>query len=254
MAISIPNLDVYFIDFNQPQKHKKSIIKIVGGTAIGGPIGGIIASIKDLKKEIPQFKRLIDENRFNIISSEEELAKYINANDNSWVINDKSLKKRQYYIRHPKKSKENLLIEAKDFYRYIEEEQKDELVEFILAHCPAKVIKIDKTEGVNISVGASGNVKGADLKAGVRGANVKGNYYMKKAKLFRRLKRETPRDKYYWLDKSIMRSISTMKKGETFIDKLEIDFTCGLDVSEAQILDLDMKMHKKFTYTIYVKC
>ena len=145
------------------------------------------------------------------------------------------------------------MIEAKDFYRYIEEEQKDELVEFILAHCPAKVIKIDKTESVDISVGASGNVKGADLKAGVEGANVKGNYYSIESSTFSRFKKTLPRDKYYWIDKSVMRSIEALKKG-SFSQSYEIDFTVGLDVSEAKTLGLDMKMHKKFTYTIYVKC
>lgn len=246
MAIAIPNLDVFFIDFSNSKDKKKTVVRIIGKALIS-PIGGIIEAF-------PQFKRLIDAKRFNIISSEEELAMYINANDNSWIINDKSLKQRQYYIRHPKKSQENILIEANDFYRFIEEEQKDELIEYILAYCPAKVIKIDKNESTGISGNVHTNIDSIDLKIGGKHNIVKGNYYIKKAKLFRRLKRETPRDKYYWLDKSIMRSISTMKKGETFIDILEIDFTFGLNASEAKTIGLNMEMYKKISYTIYVKC
>lgn len=146
------------------------------------------------------------------------------------------------------------MIEANDFYRYIEEEQKEELIDYILAYCPAKVIKIDKTESLEVSGKVCGNIQGADLKAGAKSDTVKGNYCSIEAPLFRRLKKALPRDKYYWIDKSVMKSIESLKKGSTFSQSYEIDFTFGLNVSEAKTLGLDMEMHKKITYTIYVKC
>ena len=99
--------------------------------------------------------RLINENRLFIIPTQQELEKFENACGNDWVINEKSLKQKQYYIRHPKTVTRNLLIEAKSFYDYIEEEQKDELIDFILSHCPAKSIRIERIEVVQTKGKAS---------------------------------------------------------------------------------------------------
>ena len=124
MALSVPTLDVFFIDFNLVKEKTKGE-KFASGlrrfTAVmGGPIY-LLAYINSstYKEDCKALRRLIDEKRFNIITSKEELDTYINPQNNEWIINDKSLKKRQYYIRHPKKAQQNILIEAKDFYNYI---------------------------------------------------------------------------------------------------------------------------------------
>lgn len=255
MALSVPMLDVFFIDFNQPaQKKKSSSVLKIAAFALGGPLVGLGVStgLKVLGEDGPSLKRLIDEQRFNIISSKSELSSYTNPNNNAWVINDKSLKKRQYYIRHPKKSQQNILIEAKDFYNYIEEEQKDELIEYIMSHCPAKSIQIDRTEIIEAGANANGNVKGAELAGGVAFGSMRGNYYS----LINPngIPRVEPRDNYFWIDKSIMRSISSLTEGASITQSYQSDFTFGLSISEAKTVGLDMNMHKKFSYTIYIEC
>lgn len=148
MISSVPALDIYFIDYNfenvNSLEWKKIITPLLTNTiknvhpslrlllTLNLPID--IAFIEELLK----LKRLIEENRFNIINSPEELKQYTNATGNTWVVCDKKFRRRQYYIRHPKKQSSNILIEANAFYDYIEKEQKDELIDFIFSHCPAK--------------------------------------------------------------------------------------------------------------------
>jgi len=255
MAISIPTLDVFFIDFNQPAQKKIASGLLKAATfAIAGPLAGLAVStgLKALGEDGPSLKRLIDEKRFNIISSNTELTEYTNANGNAWVINDKSLKARQYYVRHPKKSQQNILIEAKDFYRYIEEEQKDELIEFIMAHCPAKVIQIDRAECIEVGGNVAGNVQGADLSGGANYGKMRGNYFSLVNP--NGVPRVEARENYFWIDKSIMRSIASLTEGASITQSYQSDFTFGLNLSEAKTIGLDMSMHKKFSYTIHIEC
>lgn len=113
-------------------------------------------------------KRLIEENHFSIIRSPEELKQYTNATGNTWVVCNKKFRKRQYYVRHPKIQNSNILIESSAFYDYIEKEQKDELIEFIFSHCPAKKIRIDRISEAEENAKASGKIKGYDPTADVQ--------------------------------------------------------------------------------------
>ena len=257
MALSMPTLDIFFIDFtSQQEQHKSKSSGLFKAAAfiVGGPIAllATTAGLKALGEDGPSLKRLVDEKRFNVISSKSELSTYVNAYGNEWVVNEKSLKKRQYYIRHPRKSQQNLLVEAKDFYNYVEEEQKDELIQFIMSHCSAKVIQIDRTEIVETGNNASGNVKGADLSGGVSYGKMRGNYYSLSNPNGTPM--IPPRENYLWIDKSIMRSIESLTEGAAMTQSYESDFTFGLSIAEAKTIGLDMNMHKKFSYTIHIEC
>lgn len=225
MSLSVPQLDIYYIDLEKDEGFLKKIAKSISG--------------------------LIDNNRFHIIRSEEELDSYENVNGNSWVTNDKSFKKRQYYIRHPKKDKQNILIETKDFYNYIEDEQKDELVNFIMSHCSASVIRIERTEMVAADGKAKGNVEGVDV-SGSATYNQARKYYYERIDSSG-IPMVNPRENYYWLDKSMMHTIESLTGG-TYTDSIERDFTFGLSAEAANTVGLDMNMHKKFSYTIHIEC
>lgn len=257
MALTVPMLDVIFIDFTSPAqktKSKKSGFLKAAAYIVGGPIALLATSagLKALGEDGPSLKRLIDENRFSIIESKEALATYVNANGNEWVTNSKMLKQRQYYIRHPKKAKNNILVEAKDFYSFIEEEQKDELIHFIMSHCSAKVIQIDRTEILEAEGKAAANVQGANVSAGVSYGQMRGNYYNFTSP--NGTPKMEPRDEYFWIDKSIMSSITMLTEGASITQSYQSDFTFGLSVAEAKTVGLDMNMHKKFTYTIHIEC
>lgn len=256
MALTVPTLDVYFINFEQPvqQKSKGSTALKVASYFIAGPLALLAtsAALNALGKDGPTLKRLMDEKRFNIITTKEELAKYENGNDNEWVIDSSTLKQRQYYVKHPKKNSKNILIEAKSFYEYIEEEQKDELIEFIMAHCPAKTIKIDKFEASENSANANASIKGFDINGGFEHSKSRGNYYSYSNP--NGVPKTEARKNYFWIDKSIMRSIASLTEGASLTQSYESDFTFGLKAEEAKTIGLDMNHHKKYSYTIYIEC
>ena len=255
MAISTPTLDVFYIDLNGKNSADGKLSKFSKGLAtVGllatGPIG-IVAALA-ANAGASALERFVKENRFFVIETSAELAKYENALGNEWVTNQKALKQKQYYIRHPKKSQQNILIEANDFYSYIEEEQKDELIEFIMAHCPAKVIQIDRAECIEVGGNAKGNVQGADLSGGANYGKMRGNYFSLVNP--NGVPRVKARENYFWIDKSIMRSIASLTEGASITQSYQSDFTFGLNLSEAKTIGLDMSMHKKFSYTIHIEC
>ena len=257
MSLSVPMLDVFYIDFTQPvikPKSKKSGLLKAAAYIVGGPIALLATSagLKALGEDGPSLKRLIDEKRFSIIESQEALNAYVNANGNEWVTNSKTLKQRQYYIRHPKQAKNNILVEAKDFYSFIEEEQKDELIHFIMSHCSAKVIQIDRTEILETEGKAAAKVQGADIAAGATYGQMKGNYYNFTSP--NGTPKTEPRQEYFWIDKSIMSSIKMLTEGASITQSYQSDFTFGLSIAEAKTVGLDMNMHKKFSYTIHIEC
>lgn len=257
MVFSTPTLEVFFIDLEAPVEQplgKTSNALKIASLLFGGPVAYLATStgLKALGADGASLKRLIDEKRFNIIKSVEELEKYENANGNSWITTEKSLKQKQYYIRHPKKLSRNILIEAKSFYAYIEEEQKDELIDFIMSHCPAKCIRIDRVEVVEMNGQVSANANGADLNSNAASGQMKGNYYSYNNP--NGVPKTEPRNNYFWIDKSIMRSISALTEGATLTQAYESDFTFGLSVGEAKTIGLDLGKHKKYSYTIYIEC
>lgn len=257
MSLSVPMLDVFYIDFTQPElksNSKKTGLLKVAAYIVGGPIALLATSavMKTLGEDGPSLKRLIDEKRFSVIESKEALDAYINANGNEWVTNNKALKQRQYYIRHPKKEKNNILVEAKDFYSFIEEEQKDELIHFIMSHCSAKVIQIDRTDIVETEGKIAANVRGADISAGVEHGQMRGNYFNFTSP--NGTPKIEPRNDYFWTDKSIMSSIAMLTEGASITQSYQSDFTFGLSIAEAKTVGLDMNMHKKFSYTIHIEC
>lgn len=262
MISSIPALDIYFIDYNfenvKSLEWKKIIAPLLTNTikntltilrlhpSLNYSID--IAFVKEMLK----LKRLIEENRFNIISSPEELKQYTNATGNTWVVCDKKFRKRQYYVRHPKKQSSNILIEANAFYDYIEKEQKDELIEFIFSHCPAKKIRIDRFSEVEGNTKASGKIKGYDPTVDVQFNQLKGNYFQYNNP--NGIQASEQRKSYLWLDKSLMRSIAALSKGASLSQKYETDFTFGLSGGEAKTIGLDLKRHKHYTYAIQIEC
>lgn len=201
---------------------------------------------------IKSLSQLLRNKKFRIIKSKEELLQFENANGNEWVINENPLRKKQYYIRHPKKLTRNLLIEAGSFYNYIEEEQKDELIDYIMSHCSAKSIQIDRIEVISAHGKAKAKVKGINANGEINYGKTKGNYYSFFHPNGSSL--TPPRDNYFWIDKSIMRSIDALSDGASITQSYESDFTFGLTAGVAKTIGLDMSKHKKYSYSIHIEC
>ena len=186
------------------------------------------------------------------IYNPQELDKFENAYGNDWIVNEKSLKQKQYYIRHPKKTNRNLLIESKSFYQYIEDEQKKELVDYILSHCPAKYIEIKRVDTVKSKGKGSATIKNAKLRGSIESEVSEKNIYTYDNP--KGMQREPTLCEYTWLEKSIMSSISALSEGGSLKQEYESDYTFGLSVTEAKTIGLDLSKHEKFTYSIYIKC
>ena len=269
MQIVVPKLNVYYIDFNE-EETKQSIKKIQETVEspdfqakAGKVIEKVAAGLKLAPKAAPQvalaayligigainLKRLADENRFFVIKNEEELKQYKNAYNNEWVKHNKALKTRQYYIQHPKATKSNILIEAEAFYKYIEEEMRQEILDYVQSHCPVKSLTFYKEETTD-----------KEAKAFVKLMDANGKHARNKGELisFRGAKgiiKESTIEEYVWLEDSIKLGIRALEDGTgTFQKSFESDETFGLTAKEAKALGLDMKGHKKFKYTLKVEC
>lgn len=266
MAVSFPQLEIYYIDFSE---ESKAAIGKIDGLGMGLiKVGDLLArvykpgllpislilelGISLTPTIVKSLTQLINQNKFYIITSQEELDKFENACGNDWISNKKTLKQKQYYIRHPKITNRNLLVEAKAFYDYIEEEQKDELVDYILSHCSAKHIKIDRLDVATTKGTGSAKVKGVDPQGTMEhGSSKKDIYEYNNPK---GTQKEPTHSQYIWLNNSLMRSISALSEGGSLTQTYESDFTFGLSVGEAKTIGLDLAKHRKYTYSIHVEC
>ena len=266
MAVSFPQLDVYYIDLSEEtnaavgklEGHNEGLFKAADLLAHAYLPGMSLMSIFlafgiSLTPTIAKsLTKLVNQNRFFIITSQQELDKFENALGNDWVSNKKSLKQKQYYIRHPKITNRNLLVEAKSFYDYIEEEQKNELIDFILSHCPAKHIKIERIDIVKAKGKASAKIKEANPESSLESGVSKKDIFNYKNP--NGTQSSPKHSQYIWLNNSLMRCISELTVGGSVTQTYETDFTFGLSVGEAKTIGLDMTKHKKYTYSILVEC
>lgn len=109
------------------------------------PIGGksnSFYSIGNLMRGIEDFYL---EGNLYFIDKEEELERFCNPLGDRWVA------KKKYYISHPKKERENYLLETSKFHEYIFREQLLEIANYI--HCELNInsLKIEVEEGNDFS-------------------------------------------------------------------------------------------------------
>ncbi|MDM0491187.1 hypothetical protein QTH10_05950 [Clostridium perfringens] len=122
------------------------------------PIGGksnSFYSIGNLMRGIEDFYL---EGNLYFIDKEEELERFCNPLGDRWVA------KKKYYISHPKKEKENYLLEASKFHEYIFREQLLEIANYI--HCELNInsLKIEVEEGNDFSAYNNVPIEGMKLK------------------------------------------------------------------------------------------
>ena len=109
------------------------------------PIGGknnSFYSIGNLMRGIEDFYL---EGNLYFIDKEEELEKFYNPLGDRWVA------KKKYYISHPKKERENYLLEASKFHEYIVREQLLEIANYLHYELNINSLKIEAEEGNDFS-------------------------------------------------------------------------------------------------------
>ncbi len=265
MSLSVPKLKIFYIKFENTTRDTKEVVevkepisvfsKITKNIAlhnIADAVGKLLVPRMSLAEELgivvaTTIQKLMENKCVDIIKNNEELSKYINAGGNTWVTNGK-----QSYVCHPKISKNNVLIEAQNFYDTIEEEEKSELINFIFSHCPAKSVKIDREENTEIKAKGKAKVELANAEAGINYSKAYGNYYSWNSPVGP--KQTEPKDEYLWLDNSIMDSICQLSEGASFSQVYERDFTFGFTAKEAKSVGLDVSKCKKYYYKMQIEC
>ena len=109
------------------------------------PIGGksnSFYSIGNLMRGIEDFYL---EGNLYFIDKEEELERFCNPLGDRWVA------KKKYYISHPKKERENYLLEASKFNEYIVREQLEEIANYLHHELNINSLKIEVEEGNDFS-------------------------------------------------------------------------------------------------------
>lgn len=109
------------------------------------PIGGKTNSFYSVGNLMRGIEDFYLQGNLYFIDKEEELEKFENPLGDRWIA------KRKYYISHPKKGRENLLIEANKFHEYIFREQLEDIVNYLHSALHINSLKIEVEEGNDFS-------------------------------------------------------------------------------------------------------
>lgn len=109
------------------------------------PIGGKTNSFYSIGNLMRGIEDFYLEGNLYFIDKEEELEKFYNPFGDRWVA------KKKYYISHPKKERENYLLEASKFHEYIVREQLEEIANYLHYELNINSLKIEVEEGNDFS-------------------------------------------------------------------------------------------------------
>lgn len=105
------------------------------------PIGGKTNSFYSIGNLMRGIEDFYLEGNLYFIDKEEELEKFYNPLGDRWVA------KKKYYISHPKKARENYLLEASKFHEYIVREQLEEIANYLHHELNINSLKIEVEDG-----------------------------------------------------------------------------------------------------------
>ena len=109
------------------------------------PIGGKTNSFYSIGNLMRGIEDFYLEGNLYFIDKEEELEKFYNPLGDRWVA------KKKYYISHPKKERENYLLEASKFHGYIVRDQLEEIANYLHHELNINSLKIEVEEGNDFS-------------------------------------------------------------------------------------------------------
>lgn len=109
------------------------------------PIGGKTNSFYSIGNLMRGIEDFYLEGNLYFIDKEEELEKFYNPLGDRWVA------KKKYYISHPKKARENYLLEASKFHEYIVREQLEEIANYLHHGLNINSLKIEVEDGNDFS-------------------------------------------------------------------------------------------------------
>lgn len=192
------------------------------------------------------FKNLSDYNRENsyVLSKESEIERFSEAFGNDWVEDE-------YYIRHPKKIKTDVLIPAERFHQYIIREQISDIISYIRANVRVKKLEISFEKGIVSGVGVQGIVDGISFEGSVNASC--SSEYSVLIDCNRPLKASEKKKEYIWIDE--FQHLQAVID-ETFDSRFEIneafDLSFGLDVKAAKLVGMNAALSAQYSFKIDV--
>lgn len=191
---------------------RKPDLPAVACLSTGGIGSNIIRTIGDF---------VVSDNIF-VIDNKEELNRFENALGNSWI------EREQYYVRHPKASKDRLLIEAEKFHEYIYREQLSEIISYLRSELRLKHLRIEVKKGNDFSIYTNLPIEEIPVEGK---ANVKLNSNkVLEITSDKNLKSSEKRIEYVWL-KDFQELISVVDNFEegTFKHRITINNSFGIN-------------------------
>lgn len=204
------------------------------------PISGVSRLCGSVSRVIGDY--FASENIY-VIDNKQELNRFENALGNSWI------EKEQYYIRHPKKSRERMLIEADKFHEYIYREQLSEIISFLRSELNIKHLKIEIIEGNSFS--SYINVPIEEIPVEGKASINLHNSKIIEIKCEEGLKRSEKRTEYIWLQdfQELLSVVDNFEKG-TFKNIITIDNSFGITGKIASLAGIGTAWIKKSKFEI----
>lgn len=163
---------------------------------------------------------------------EDELSRFINPLKNSWI------EKTQYYVRHPKVSKDKELIETQYFQEYILREQISDIVSFLRANIQIKELYIKSLSQTSFNFGCVVPIEQMQVEGNVK--IDKYNQYELKITSESRLKISEKRTDYTWINDFLtLKNAIDNFEGGIFEEKLIIDNSFGFSLKEAKRIGMN---------------
>lgn len=196
------------------------------------------------------------------VLSSEEIKKYKNAYGNNWV------EKTQYYIQHPKVECSNILIEADQFTRYIEQEKIEEIIAFIFQNCEPSnsiTIKTSKKKNVNTSASgkgnfttstASGNTESINADVGGRFSN--DNALSTVTSIDCRSINHNKRNEYktkrlVWIDEFKNLKAAVISNAFRIEEHIDNTWAAGIDAGLAKQIKFDFDVDSDNSYSLFIE-
>jgi hypothetical protein len=228
MTLKIYRIDRSFFG-KMNNKFKAPDLPVMAASIIGNP-----------------FKNLADFNRENsyVLSKDDEIARFNEAFGNDWVDD-------RYYIRHPKKSKTDVLIPSERFYQYIVREQIGDIISYIRANVRVKKLEISLLRGANVGVGLKGIVEGIELEGAAKASC--NSEYSVIIDCDRPLKASEKKLQYIWIDEfQHLQAMIDETSESRFEIKEQFDLSFGLSVKAAKAVGLNADFNTTHLFSVNV--
>lgn len=235
------------------------------------PIGGKTNSFYSVGNLMRGIEDFYLQGNLYFIDKEEELEKFENPLGERWIA------KKKYYISHPKKEKENLLIEANKFHEYIFREQLEEIADYISSELHINFLKIEVEEGSDFSSYTNVPIEGINLNGDGRVVlknskileikwNEKfiednlANSFEKNSDLNKNLEDKKILDinvnKYLWIEdfKELIKKVNNVKSSNSnkFIYNLDIGNSFGISEKIGKKIGVNPNWLKKCTFKLEI--